>query len=112
MGNIPTNNRLSPPTHLVNLKKSSAGGEPFARNALSPESCEGGSFSEGDRLDGRRTFPTRYLEGGLLTKRAGGVELQDGHRLGKGRVLGLPNLRTPCPAQGGFGGKVDGGGIE
>ena len=101
-----------PPTNLVNLEKSSARGEPFARETSGSESRKGGGRRQRNRLGRRGSFPTRHLKRGFLTEWLRGVELQDRVGFGKRRILGLTDLDAPHPAQDTLGGKVDGGGIQ
>ena len=112
MGDFPTNNRLTSPTHRINLEKSGSRREPFAGVTMGSQSGKRGGLRQRDCFGRHRSFPARNLEGGLLPEGPRRVELEGGVEFGKGGILWLANLNAPDSAQNRLGGKVHCRGIQ
>jgi hypothetical protein len=112
MGNFPADNRLITPTYRINLEKSGPRREPFTCVTLGSKSGKSGGLRQRDCSSCRGSFPTRYLEGGLLPQGPGRVELKGRVGFGKRGIFRLANLNAPAPTQNRLGRKVHGRGIQ
>ena len=90
MGDFPTNNRITSPTHRINLEKSGSRWEPFAGVTMGSQSGKRGGLRQRDCFGRHRSFPARNLEGGLLPEGPRRVELEGGVDIGPLAGAGVP----------------------